>query len=1774
MARNNGFFHTLILIILSLIYNANATTLLHWSFDGPLGEKVDFCTDEVLAVALEKFKRPGIAPDVSYSKSNPWHNTQGTSIEFLNNPALMTFGSALALLESDAEKFPDLSLLDTLTIEFFMYPYLVRDCTLVGKKGSTIPYQINIQNDGSVCFVVNEDNIIATESDIVTKDKWFHIAVVLDRNSQENPLKIYVNGSLAGADNVPRWEEDSTYDFLVGVMIHYGGNNKGRYNKHEFFTGRIDELRISDQALIPNDFLFNTVPTKATYPYPEDRADQFSCTTHLSWQPVPQATSQRIYFGHSPNNLKLLQEVDPGISRIENSLLGGKLALGTTYYWRVDSQLNEDMGDSYEGADKGDVWRFTTRDNRVRGRLKWLLHLGQTPNDRFVISNPLEVEGTISIESLTGKVYKPEPGQIFDISDFYSHDTTHQMMIWTPQYCGSGVFINESIDGSQFYHIYIQSPEPRTAQLCLYYSDKMSLWINGEQFPKQELNSEQEYCHPLELRKGANAITLTSIGSFFTAHITDPNGNEFNDLTYSLKPVPSDDSLFVDRTLPSHYQVDSSINVTLNINIPKQDGLGMFSIIEYIPKGLGVIDSGGGEIIGNTIWWNLNPGDFTSTSVSYSLSASFDHHGAMPFLGYLYQNKQFHEITGDKALFQEMQVSPADVADQIETVEIDPAAFSAAEHASLGSISIGRVKHSGLKPDRAGAWAEYEFTTQNPGAYHIVFEYGEFWTMFHHCADIEIWIDDQVINQESLFPTTHYYTKGHEGYNYPWLDPHRKARWVVGQVALNPGMHTMKIHFISLYPGENIGDDLNDGHPVISSINLINYPGFVVPGMAEPHHLDSYEHAPARLVHSRDISELVDGRIEMAIHGTFYSLSQGNEIYFADGHVRPKPGIDIARFEIVSFEPEVFHLAPEGEQDFILTVRSTEPVDASYSEMVIVWLQGTPSSPARKPYYFTTARDYIDLPPFNHKELPWRYGPFLDVVRYSSRHFKRDIEDTPETLIPDLGDLGLVNGRYNRDIQQFISDQFLLGKLPSVESQFADLGWDYENHSWFSWGQIWSQILATGYWKDNVDNNVEFVKRLAENMVFYPVITRWDWARPEYFPPLYNVPMVKGLPALAVHIRNAQEGLVSDTDQFRIIHNLVLPIYNSYWDEMRATAVLTEDATAGDFDLRIDRPFYGDTGIPKDGFGSAAIKIARDPYRVSGYSTDTIRLIEPLIKSYPRGTLVTSWAFSDEEIELESKDIISLIVIGAASRDSAIIDECIHSISEILEKQKIYLEDGSFRNEPGSYGGWSSGYIENLIIANRLFGLDMLANASDTLRNKLYNAIIYALEFAFSNGNVPHLNRGGTVNQLNRAYHIDVRMLEEMFPEDIENITLYKHIVDQEANRVPGDIIDNHNFMIPGWGYAMLRSEGGSWDRGMETLLSSKHLLSDPGDHVSHDCLGLVVYGLGAIMTPRYGSSWVGYRPPFLNQVMIDDHRDGNGYYGSFWHYDGRKELPCAVAHTGDGKNCSELDFNMSRWCIQFPEYLFDAYFVEAKDSNEHQYDWSLINMGELEIIEPKALQWEPFSEFLADYWPAPGTRGAGERSAALKAAGQIVADWHVSNASWIPFGDSKLLRYPPAYNGKLRLIAVDDSSSLLINSQIDCYDQPALFQANSQDILTIRKQAHAHAFIDTLETIAEDEEPFVKDVTIVSLGPYMQRLMKVTTSVGQDWVYLSGKWKDRSNGEQPIADITTDADMVIWRTTNGLVTRVYIANGSYAITSDGQWQFESFGNHYLDDTN
>jgi len=1416
------------------------------------------------------------------------------------------------------------------------------------------------------------------------------------------------------------------------------------------------------------------------------------------------------------------------------------------------------------------------------GYFKWLLHLGQNQTDGFPSQYPPDPKG---LKPYMGGPFMPSPGQAYDFEDMTWLPTTSKMLIWTPQYSPTGVFAENMAAGpfSQLYHIYVFSPEQRQARLWFKAISYFKAWNNGQLlFDWRGSAPSGEEHEDFLLQKGVNSMTFAWVAAgyehliptLFSARITGRNNQEFTDLTFSLHPPLPSGVTYACRDLPESYQARGMIDVSLSVRIDPNDKATSLAVIEYMPEGVTVADQGTGNLIGNTLQWSLSAEDANQVNLAYSLKVPGGKMDPMAFRGYVYLSKSLREINGQSVLFETEPASAADTADRIQTIEIDPVKYAAGENVVIENPS------GDLRADYAGGWAEYEFTVVRPGEYHVILDYRETWTMFHQSAAVDLSLDGTINVTTSLPPTTH-------GYNPAWpahlafiagdlgLDPDRKPKWIAGSVDLAPGIHTLRITFPPMYVAGPSPADWEDGRPVIKRITVTNYPGFTVPHFADPHHLDSYEHAPAMLVHDREVRGLPDGRVEMAFHSTFYSLSQGDEVYFVDGHVRPRVGQSETQFEIVSMEPEWFCIAPNGEQEFTLTVRSKELVPKGYSELVTVWLQGVPDAPSRRLYLFSTCQDYIALPPFRNWVFPWSSGGFLSLVSRWSWGFTSNITDQAEMFVPDRADLGLEKGRYERDLGQFFQDQLKEGKLPSACQMWKEAGSDCTNLAGDR-AEAWSVILSSLYRMDNLKQAKAYIKRLSENMVFYPVKTRWDWTYPLRLP--NHKASAEGVTALATHVRTVQENLVSDDEQFRILHNLVLPILTSYYDALRVQATLSEDVHPGDQTLPISRPPYGGTGSLCDGFNSYGyIMIGDDLNQITwwGPRGEGLSLTKPLVKSYPKGTTIVPWNFY-EDIELECTYVESLIAIGAASRDSAVVDEVMHIYSQILEKEKIFFADGSFRNEPGSYGHDAYLYPESLLKAQHLFGPQALNVISPEVMDRLHNWLLNVCKLAFSSGGVPHLNNGGCMNQVGRAYCGEsglIGMLEQLFPEDRANIDFYSRLFEQERNRVPGDVIDNDNSVIHGWGYAMLRGEG-PWDRRMETLVSSKHLLSDPGDHVSRDCLGLVVYGLGTILTPRYGYSWVGYLPPFLNQIMIDDDREGNHYYGSFWHFDGRKELPCAVAHTGDGDNCSMLGYDMSRWCIQFPEYLFDAYFVQAKDPNVHQYDWSLINMGELEIVEPQSLVWQPCPQFLDGYWPEPGTVGAGSRSLAAKAPGRVIADWHISDGPWVPDGHPTLLRYPAVHSGRLRLIAADDGPSDLIDAQVGYERQwnGEQSQANSQDILVVRKSAVSHAFVDTLEPIADDEESYVKDVVVVATGSHNQRLVKVVTAEGEDWIYLSGRWSTRPDGDKPVPSVTTDADIVVWRVVNNAVKRVYLAGGSYAETPRGSWNFGSHGNHYVAD--
>jgi len=70
--------------------------------------------------------------------------------------------------------------------------------------------------------------------------------------------------------------------------------------------------------------------------------------------------------------------------------------------------------------------------------------------------------------------------------------------------------------------------------------------------------------------------------------------------------------------------------------------------------------------------------------------------------------------------------------------------------------------------------------------------------------------------------------------------------------------------------------------------------------------------------------------------------------------------------------------------------------------MVVVWLQGTPSSPSRRPYLFTTARRFIDLLPYDPQAVLVEVWPLLGFGYYGMGNdlLSGDIQDPADCFIP------------------------------------------------------------------------------------------------------------------------------------------------------------------------------------------------------------------------------------------------------------------------------------------------------------------------------------------------------------------------------------------------------------------------------------------------------------------------------------------------------------------------------------------------------------------------------------------------------------------------------------------------------------------------------------------------------------------------------------------------------------------------------------------------------
>ncbi len=104
---------------------------------------------------------------------------------------------------------------------------------------------------------------------------------------------------------------------------------------------------------------FFSIPVQARQPVPADAATGVRPDATLTWRPGREAASHRVYFGKDKN--AVAKGTAPATTVTDASFTPPGLALGTTYYWRVDEVGGAGTADAYEGP----VWSFATLDYGV-----------------------------------------------------------------------------------------------------------------------------------------------------------------------------------------------------------------------------------------------------------------------------------------------------------------------------------------------------------------------------------------------------------------------------------------------------------------------------------------------------------------------------------------------------------------------------------------------------------------------------------------------------------------------------------------------------------------------------------------------------------------------------------------------------------------------------------------------------------------------------------------------------------------------------------------------------------------------------------------------------------------------------------------------------------------------------------------------------------------------------------------------------------------------------------------------------------------------------------------------------------------------------------------------------------------------------------------------------------------------------------------------------------------------------------------------------------------
>ncbi|HUT46704.1 MAG TPA: LamG domain-containing protein [Sedimentisphaerales bacterium] len=177
----------------------------------------------------------------------------------------------------------------------------------------------------------------------------------------ENPTLTWTAGFGAKMHTVYFGEDfDVVNEAVGGVAMGLVSYAPGPLKLAKTYYWRVDEFDGADTY--KGDVWSFTTQGAVSGPNPADGAVDVKPTRILSWDAGAVAASHEVYFGADADAVKNATKTSPeykGAKALgEESYDPGKLALTTTYYWRID-EVNDTNPDSPWA---GNVWSFTTGD--------------------------------------------------------------------------------------------------------------------------------------------------------------------------------------------------------------------------------------------------------------------------------------------------------------------------------------------------------------------------------------------------------------------------------------------------------------------------------------------------------------------------------------------------------------------------------------------------------------------------------------------------------------------------------------------------------------------------------------------------------------------------------------------------------------------------------------------------------------------------------------------------------------------------------------------------------------------------------------------------------------------------------------------------------------------------------------------------------------------------------------------------------------------------------------------------------------------------------------------------------------------------------------------------------------------------------------------------------------------------------------------------------------------------------------------------------------------